>query len=288
MLTGVTALIDRFDHFVVPVDDIVAAEEFYTSVLGGRIAVGRDAKPMRLGLNLAQAAAGLAPHTFFELAGRRIGVYLQTAEREPPNGVHGAPTYSFEGSSKSLNRIAVNLARIGFPHDGPDEDTSPVATRSLFFNDPAGNHYHVYVPRDSSDPNPSDELHRVGYLRLEAGNFERAVAFYSALFGFRPEVGTNPKLGAREATLRLPSGQLFLLLDAPVTFKGVRPGWNVPGPHLAFTTAEGQWETLRRGLDELGVDHGDVAEETKGRSPRDRATYFCDPAGYRIQLVGWV
>ena len=65
-------LVQALDHFVVPVDDIVAAEEFYVQVFGGKIV-------KRNGLNVRSQSLG--PHTFIEVANKRIGVYLQKEER---------------------------------------------------------------------------------------------------------------------------------------------------------------------------------------------------------------
>ena len=85
------------DHFVVPVDDLVIAEEFYTRVFGGRIT-------RRNGLNVRQRKRGAVPHTFIQIGGKRMGVYLQSEERAEP-ATPGLTTYSFsrprtQGSKK--------------------------------------------------------------------------------------------------------------------------------------------------------------------------------------------
>jgi hypothetical protein len=68
-------LAESLDHFVVPVDDIVIAEEFYVRVFGGVIT-------KRNGLNVRQRERGAVPHTFIQIHGKRMGVYLQ-AKSEP-------------------------------------------------------------------------------------------------------------------------------------------------------------------------------------------------------------
>lgn len=133
-------VVEAFDHFVVPVDDLVAAEEFYTRVFGGQI-VGRN------GLNVRQRSREAVPHTFIRIAGKRIGVYLQDEDRPRPDGVRGAPTYSFETTTGGLEETLAALSAWGAAYEGPLEDDSPFAARSVYFNDPAGNHFHVYVPR---------------------------------------------------------------------------------------------------------------------------------------------
>ena len=57
-------LAEALDHFVVPVDDLIAAEEFYVHVFGGVIT-------KRNGLNVRQRRRGAVPHTFVQIGGKR-------------------------------------------------------------------------------------------------------------------------------------------------------------------------------------------------------------------------
>lgn len=284
-----TALIDHFDHFVVPVDDLLAAESFYTDVLGGTVAINGHGGPMRLGLNTRAFMAGSRPHTFFVIAGKRIGAYLQCDERPKTKQVHGGPTYSFETTSPGLDRLAAALKAGNYDYEGPVDDDGVPAACSLFFNDPAGNHYHVYVPaqRASKAALADDRLEVVGYLRLEAPNLDESIRFYTETFGLEVQsIGRNQRLNAREATIRLPSGQLLFLTEMPFSPKGIQIGWNIPGPHLAFFVPGVRWDTLYSRLSSLGIENGDVHPELKGRKPGELDTYMQDPSGYRIQLVG--
>ena len=70
-------LAQSLDHFVVPVDDIVLAEEFYVRVFGGVIT-------KRNGLNTRQRKRGAVPHTFIQIGGKRMGVYLQSESAPRP------------------------------------------------------------------------------------------------------------------------------------------------------------------------------------------------------------
>lgn len=133
-------VVEAFDHFVVPVDDLVAAEEFYTRVFGGEI-VGRN------GLSVSQRNRGAIPHTFIRIAGKRIGVYLQSEERPKDQGVRGLPIFSFETTTTGMAETVAALDAWGSAYEGPVVQDRPFAARSVYFNDPAGNHFHVYVPR---------------------------------------------------------------------------------------------------------------------------------------------
>src|SRR5215469_9478686 len=88
-------LAQSLDHFVVPVDDIVAAEEFYVRVFGGVIT-------KRNGLNTRQRKRGAVPHTFIQIGGKRMGVYLQSEERPQAKTARGLPTYSSTTTERGL------------------------------------------------------------------------------------------------------------------------------------------------------------------------------------------
>src|SRR5256885_13293099 len=84
-------IVDNFDHFVLPVDDLVAAEEFYPRVFGGEIV-------RRNGLNVRDQKLGRIPHTFVDVAGKRLGVYLPSDERPRPAPPRGSPAHSFQAN----------------------------------------------------------------------------------------------------------------------------------------------------------------------------------------------
>src|SRR5262249_57474461 len=100
-------LVQGFDHFVVPVNDIVVAEVFYAQIFGGKIV-------KRVGLNVRSQSLG--PHTFITIAGKRIGVYLQKEERSTPITPQGTPTYSFTTTAQGLQDLtrALHHSQINF------------------------------------------------------------------------------------------------------------------------------------------------------------------------------
>jgi hypothetical protein len=106
------AIAESLDHFVVPVDDIVVAEEFYFRVFGGVIT-------KRNGLNTRQRKRGAVPHTFIQIGGKRMGVYLQSDERPQPTRARGLPTYSFTTTAQGLDAVTKDLSELGARFDGP-------------------------------------------------------------------------------------------------------------------------------------------------------------------------
>src|SRR4249920_1461535 len=129
-------LVQGFDHFVVPVNDIVVAEDFYSQVFGGK--VGK-----RVGLNVRSQS--LEPHTFITIAEKRIGVYLQKEERGTPITPQGTPTFSFTTTAQGLQDVIRALEEWKIKFAGPVKNTHSFAAATIFFADPAGNNFAVYV-----------------------------------------------------------------------------------------------------------------------------------------------
>ena len=263
------------DHFVVPVDDIVAAEEFYVRVFSGVIT-------KRNGLNVRQRKRGAVPHTFIQIGGKRMGVYLQSDERPRPNSARGLPTYSFTTSERGLEEVGNGLSQLGVRFEGPEKNVHPFAAQTLFLTDPAGNHYAVYTPKDSSSASRSStRMTGVGYIELEAPSVEASIGFYEKVLGFEVQSrSVNPD----QATLRMTSGQTLILTQAPFASKGLVMSRKVPGPHIAFYVPGAKWTAAIEHLAKLGIENGDRGA-AKERTAEQGGTYMDDPAGYVIQFI---
>src|SRR5262245_50313283 len=156
------------DHFVVPVDDLVVAEEFYVKVFGGRIT-------RRNGLNVRQRKRGAVAHTFIQIGGKRMGVYLQSEERSQPSSSRGLPTYSFTTTEQGIEEVARDLKDLGVRFDGPVENAHSFAKQTIFLTDPAGNHYAVYTAQNPTVTSSIGvRMTGVGYLELEAPDVARS------------------------------------------------------------------------------------------------------------------
>jgi catechol 2,3-dioxygenase-like lactoylglutathione lyase family enzyme len=129
------------DHFVVPVDDLPAAEDFYTRVLGAPLVV-------RHGLNVRERRKEVPLHTFVEIAGKRIGLFLQSEERPRPSSLKGVPRGAFQVTPIQMERLIASLREHGVPFEGPEEHPPgyPIA-HSLYLCDPSGNHLEFCIWR---------------------------------------------------------------------------------------------------------------------------------------------
>ncbi len=263
------------DHFVVPVDDIVVAEEFYVRVFDG--VLGK-----RNGLNVRQRKRGAVPHTFIRIGGKRMGVYLQSDEREAPTSARGLPTYSFTATAEGIDAISKELQNLNVSFDGPARDALPFAEQAIFFVDPAGNHYAVYAPKDTTLNSPHlGKITGVGYIELEAPDLEASIKFYHDVLGFEIQSLSGD---GNQATLEMSSGQTLILTNAPFASKGLVMSRKVPGPHIAFYVPTVQWKEAIEHLAELGIENGDRGAAKEPSADRG-GTYMDDPAGYVIQFI---
>ena len=267
---------ESLDHFVVPVDDIVVAEEFYARVFGGVIT-------KRNGLNVRQRKRGAVPHTFIQIGGKRMGVYLQSDERQRPTHARGLPTYSFTTTPQGLAEVTTELQELGTDVEGPVKNTYPFTDKCLFFFDPAGNHYAVYTPSapTKNANGATGRMTGVGYIELEAPDVAASIQFYTAVLGFEL---MNRAEDARQATLKMASGQTLILTQAPFSSKGLVMSRKVPGPHIAFYIPAANWSAALSQLEQLGIANGDRGA-AKERHDGQGGTYMDDPAGYVIQYI---
>jgi len=273
-------IVHAFDHFVVPVDDLVVAEEFYTKVFNGQII-------RRNGLNVTHRKRGAVPHTFITIGGKRVGVYLQSEERPKPSDTRGAPTYSFTTTVKGLEDTKAELKRFGTEYDGPAKNAHPFAAQSLFFHDPAGNYFEVYVPQGNENEQEMANgcMTGVGFLELEAPNLEASVKFYQEVLGFDVVgYGEDSKQKARQAIMRIPSGQALVLTAVPFSPKGLVLKRTVPGPHIAFYIEAQDWQKALDHLEELCIPNGDRGAAKEPRPGRG-GTYMDDPGGNVVQFI---
>ena len=267
---------ESLDHFVVPVDDLIAAEEFYLCVFGGIIT-------KRNGLNVRQRKRGAVPHTFIQIGGKRMGVYLQSEERPQPSGPRGLPTYSFTTTTRGLDELISTLRELSVSFHGPALQAHSFAEQTVFFTDPAGNHYAVYTPRNaaSTDVPHDGRMTGVGYIELEAPDVDASIVFYSRVLGF--ELQSRAENGA-QAILKMASGQTLILTRAPFSAKGLVMSRKVPGPHIAFYVPAAKWRAALTHLDNMGIANGDRGA-AKERHDGQGGTYMDDPAGYVIQFI---
>lgn len=130
------------DHGVMPTNDLGQAVMFYTQVLGAEIEEIKNVTTETL-----TAGRGMM-RCFMRLGPTRFGVFLQSEQLPPANGLQGAPCYEWEVSEEDLQRAVASLDDHDVPYETPDHSVPgyPIA-KQVFFNDPDGNHLALCVLR---------------------------------------------------------------------------------------------------------------------------------------------
>ena len=78
------------------------------------------------------------------------------------------------------------LANPAVAFDGPVQHAHSFADQTVFFTDPAGNHYAVYTPKNSGRcrNTAKGRMTGVGYIELEAPDVNASIDFYAKVLGF--------------------------------------------------------------------------------------------------------
>jgi catechol 2,3-dioxygenase-like lactoylglutathione lyase family enzyme len=118
----------------------------------------------------------------------------------------------------------------------------------------------------------------IAFVALQAGDVERAAAFYCDVLGFAAEPGAQLPRAGEHAIVRTASGQRIVLCAA-----GDVPLPPDMGRHTGFGVTPETKDAIVRRLEAAGIE---VLRYEEDR-PAERADnwYFLDPDGNRIQLV---
>jgi catechol 2,3-dioxygenase-like lactoylglutathione lyase family enzyme len=271
MAATATVTIERLDHFGMPTNDLLRAEEFYTQVLEGVVAV-------RNGLTTRHRQTNLPPLFFIDIGHHRLGLHLQREFLPSVDAVRGLPSFAFEFAPAVFERIVRRLRERDVPHEGPVQQATVLGPmRLVYFLDPDGNHLEACTSEQS--PVPADEplLRR---MELESRDLDRSERFYTQGLGMRVAAHGTDFRGGRELTLQGHSDQ-FLVLHEVATLSRVhgRRWW---GPHYAIHVRPEDFEALLDQVERYGVqliDHRPVP-----RRIDEGDIYFDDPDGNVIQL----
>lgn len=268
----------RFDHFAYPVDDLVRAEEFYTSVLEIPIYERR-------GLRVVDVIAGTLPRTFLNVAGHRVGIFLGRERLPEDSELHGSPAVGLEVTADGLERIVRRLkdrqsANFDGPH--PRKGLGP-KTQSLLLQDPWGNRIELVV-KDSSASNGGSPYLGLSHLELEVTDLDRATDFFSRVFGLKMVGRENDALGRDSACLQMSSGQWMMLHKVDSLNARSSAFYRFEGQHYAFMTPT--MESLSALRESIAREGGrvDALEQMQVRSATAHGLYFTDFDGNPLQL----
>jgi catechol 2,3-dioxygenase-like lactoylglutathione lyase family enzyme len=268
----------RFDHFAYPVDDLVKAEDFYTTVLEVPIYERR-------GLRVVDVRAGTLPRTFLNVAGSRVGIFLGREPLPEDKELYGAPVVGIEVTPDGFARIVRKLEeKKSVKIDGPRlrERLGPNA-KSILLQDPFGNRLELIEKNRPAVQEGSAYL-GLSQLELEVTDLDRSVDFYSGVFGLKPLGREKDALGRDTASLQLHSGQWLILHKVKSLHERSSANYRFEGQHYAFFTPTP--EMLLHFREAVGRAGGkvDALEQTQVRSATAHGLYFTDFDGNPLQL----
>jgi catechol-2,3-dioxygenase len=149
-------------------------------------------------------------------------VYLQKEERGTPITQRGTPTYSFTTTAQGLRDVIGELEEWKIKFAGPVKNTHSFAASTIFFADPTGNNFAVYVTTVEENNGTTERLTGVGYLELEAPKLDASIKFYEQVLGFKLlEHGRDAQSNKTQAIMRMASGQYLILTETPFGPKGL-------------------------------------------------------------------
>lgn len=272
-----TATPIRLDHFAYPVDDLVKAEEFYTTVLGIPIYERR-------GLRVFDVKAGTLPRTFLNVAGSRMGLFLGRENLPEDKELFGTPLVGLEVTPEGLAAVVKRLEQLpGAKYDGRKARTRAGSkVTSVIVQDPFGNHVEL-VEKEAPVKDGSPYL-GMSQLELEVTDLDRSEKFYLDVFGLRAAGREKDALGRETSFLRLHSGQWLILHRVAAMSERSSANYRFEGQHYAFFTPTAQvLLSLREAIAGAG-GKVDALEQTQVRSPSSHGLYFTDYDGNPLQL----
>lgn len=252
--------IQAIDHIAIPVRDLTLNQSFYTGV------VGLEFKTLRLNPDGS-------PRQTYVLAGENIiGLHLPGISAGPSPSA--APRMGIGVSPECFAEIQENLRRENHAFRGPiDHSADAPLIRSLYFDDPDGNHLEACVRRIE----PLREC--ISHTVFETINLKKSLTFYSEALGS----GVLRACGA-ETMLPTQSGQMIGLVEVEALSQ--RSKKHGRGCHMALNVPQEDFESMVALVERYnGKTQGDKRAEDGLRPQGERSIYFFDLDNNRVQLT---
>ena len=190
--------VETIDHIAIPVRDLALNQAFYVETLGLKFKTTRrnpDGSPRQtyvlagdniIGLHLPGVSAGTAPS--------------------------GAPRIGVSVSSQRFAQVENNLRLAKYPFEDPVEHAADAPlTRSIYFDDPDGNHLEFCLRR------VEPRMECISHTVFETCNMKKALTFYSEVLG----TGAPIRCG-EETMMPTQNGQMIGLVEVGNYPSGVR------------------------------------------------------------------
>ena len=252
--------VETIDHIAIPVRDLALNQAFYVETLG-------------LKFKTTRRNPNGSPRQTYVLAGDNIiGLHLPgvSAGTAPS----GAPRIGVSVSSERFAQVENNLRLAKYPFKGPVEQaTDAPLIRSIYFDDPDGNHLEFCVRRVE----PLSEC--ISHTVFETRNLKKALTFYSEVLG----TGT-PVACANEILIPTRNGQMIGLVEvAELSERSKKHG---RGCHMAMDVPQEDFDSMVALVERHGgKSQGDKRADDGLRPEGERSIYLFDPDNNRLQIT---
>ena len=252
--------IKAIDHIAIPVRDLTLNQLFYTDVLG-------------LKLKTLRRNPDGSPHQTYVLAGENIiGLHLPGISAAPSPSA--APRIGIGVSLERFAEIEENLRRAKHVFHGPVVHSADAPlVRSLYFDDPDGNHLEACVRRIE----PLREC--ISHTVFETVDLKKSLTFYSEALGSGVAIACG-----RETMVTTQSGQMVALLE--VEELSDRSKKHGRGCHMALNAPREDFDSMVALIERYGgKTQGDKRADDGLRPQGERSIYFFDLDNNRLQIT---
>ncbi len=252
--------VETLDHVAIPVRDLALNQSFYTDVLG-------------LKFKTTRRNPDGSPRQTYVLAGDNIiGLHLPGISAGP--SASAGPRIGIGMNAERFQQVINNFTGANYSFRGPVEHAvdAPLL-RSVYFDDPDGNHLEVCVRR--TEPLRECLSHTV----FETLNIKKSLTFYSEALG-----SGVPIVCGHEMLIPAQSGQMIGLIEVDeLSERSKRHG---RGCHMAMNVPQEDFDSMVALVERYGgKSQGDKRAEDGLRPEGERSIYFFDPDNNRLQIT---
>jgi catechol 2,3-dioxygenase-like lactoylglutathione lyase family enzyme len=255
--------IEAIDHIAIPARDLTLNQSFYTDVLGLKFKT------------LRRNPDGSPRQTYVLAGGNIIGLHLPGVSAAPSPSA--APRIGIGVTPERFVEIEEKLRRDRHAFRGAvDHSADAPLVRSLYFDDPDGNHLEVCVRRIE----PLGEC--ISHTVFETVNIKKSLTFYSEALGSGVAIACGS-----ETMVTTQSGQMIGLLE--VEELSARSKKHGRGCHMALNVPREDFDSMVALIERYGgKTQGDKRADDGLRPPGERSIYFFDLDNNRLQITAHV
>ncbi len=252
--------IEAIDHIAIPVRDLSLNQSFYTDVLGLKFKT------------LRRNPDGSPRQTYVHAGENTIGLHPPGISAAPSPST--APRIGIGVTPEHFAEIEENLRRAMHAYHGPiDHSPDAPLVRSLYFDDPDGNHLEACVRKIE----PLREC--ISHTVFETVNLKKSLTFYSEALGSGVAIACG-----RETMVTTQSGQMIGLLE--VEELSDRTKKHGRGCHMALNVPSEDFESMVALIERHGgKTQGDKRSDDGLRPQGERSIYFFDLDNNRLQIT---